>query len=564
MEHYPSMIKKSILFAMILLAFHASARTVKLTGITNKTVEKAMELNLKSLLDSKTFQNLEKKHPHLAQKMVLENITAAAEPFGYFSSSAAPIGRNLYRVKLGPVTTIRHVHFKLVGPGEKLLQRSIERLIHKNLIPGKKLRTSFYERVKDRVIHKAEKKGFIKAYFKKSTVKIYRNCHCADIDWELETKKRYYFGKLTFSKTSYYDSFLARFAPFRFHSPYSSEKLVQFEQNLSGSVYFNSVSVTPTITDNPLVPVDIQVNEKPAQEYTIGAGFGTDTGMRARASAQLLRLTPTGHTLNFSLQASQVQNSLQMQYVIPGLNPVNQQTILSATINELNYPIGESKYGTVALTYYNNVNHWQTAYGLNLLFEDFNYNNQPTQRANLLYPSFNITYLKTQSPLFSKKGIRLNLSALAASDTVLSSHNMVQGILTGRTALWFPTHSRLFLQAQAGQTIADNINDLPLSLQPTLGGTENLVAYNFQSIGPGKYILFASAEWQQETKKDWFVTVNYGLGDVYDPTPLQWKRNIGVGLMYVSPIGPIKVGVAKAIDRVGQPYKVVFNIGPDI
>jgi translocation and assembly module TamA len=101
-----------------------------------------------------------------------------------------------------------------------------------------------------------------------------------------------------------------------------------------------------------------------------------------------------------------------------------------------------------------------------------------------------------------------------------------------------------------------------------LGGTDNLKAYSFNSIGPGKIITYGGFEIQKEFKKNWYLVGFYDAGDVYNPSIKNIQYNIGGGLMWVSPIGPIKVGLAQAVnnkmERIGHNPRLVISMGPDL
>lgn len=52
------------------------------------------------------------------------------------------------------------------------------------------------------------------------------------------------------------------------------------------------------------------------------------------------------------------------------------------------------------------------------------------------------------------------------------------------------------------------------------------------------------------------------------PISKVWKNDAGIGLMWVSPVGPIKVGIAQPMDnhfnRNDQKPRLVINMGPDL
>ena len=56
---------------------------------------------------------------------------------------------------------------------------------------------------------------------------------------------------------------------------------------------------------------------------------------------------------------------------------------------------------------------------------------------------------------------------------------------------------------------------------------------------------------------------------MYDPVVRETKYDAGVGVMWVSPVGPIKLELAQAINQQGlripeQGLKFVVNMGPDL
>ncbi len=82
-------------------------------------------------------------------------------------------------------------------------------------------------------------------------------------------------------------------------------------------------------------------------------------------------------------------------------------------------------------------------------------------------------------------------------------------------------------------------------------------------------MTYGGIELQKETFKNWYVLGFVDAGDVYSPTPKLFQYDAGVGLMWVSPVGPIKIGVAqpvtKRFQRVpGRNPKLVINMGPDL
>jgi translocation and assembly module TamA len=147
---------------------------------------------------------------------------------------------------------------------------------------------------------------------------------------------------------------------------------------------------------------------------------------------------------------------------------------------------------------------------------------------------------------------------------------MAQIAIDGKAAITFrPIKTRVYLHAIQGLTQVNNVNQIPLSLAQLLGGAGNLKGYNYNSLGPGKIISYGGVEIQKETFKKWYLLGFVDGGDVYKPIVRDFKYDIGIGLMWVSPVGPIKVGIAQAVTHnlnrdQGRSPKIVINMGPDL
>ena len=74
---------------------------------------------------------------------------------------------------------------------------------------------------------------------------------------------------------------------------------------------------------------------------------------------------------------------------------------------------------------------------------------------------------------------------------------------------------------------------------------------------------------QKETAKNWYLLGFYDAGAVYNPSIKNMQYDVGGGIMWASPIGPIKIGVAQPVTgglhRVeGSGPRLVIRLGPDL
>ncbi|KTC83009.1 surface antigen [Legionella cincinnatiensis] len=562
--------KKLISLILLMTCFVLFAKdssdpiSITLHGVSGK-----VEANVE-----KRLQELQKLKP-LAQfslEDLREQVLQAIQPFGYFKADVViqrPTAQNLIvTIHPGPQIMISKIRIELVGEGA---QNPALREVIKNvpLMQHTPLFTEQYEQTKLKLIDTAENQGYLHARFQKNEILIDEENYTAEITLILDTGQLYYFGQVQFDPTYINPKLLHRFVPFHPGQVYSADQILQLNNELSNSGYFSSVLVKPQISENSSVPIQIHTEPVSKYSYTLGAGYGTDTGVRGRAALHVVPVNRQGHKFNLLAQGSFVQNALQAQYVIPGQNPVTDQYTLTGNFSNLNYSAGYSNSFLVSLAQQHRVKNYQRTLSLNTLYEGFHYALQHDTKQFLFYPKATLTFSKTKDLLFSPSGYNITINGLAANKIALSTINYAQTSLDAKAAIRIePWRLRLYGHAIQGFIAINNIEQQPLSLALLLGGTDNLKAYSFNSIGPSRIISYAGFEIQKETKKNWYLVVFYDAGAIYNPNPMKSYYDAGGGLMWVSPIGPIKVGLAQAINhrwqRDSNSPRLVISMGPDL
>ena len=562
-------IMKKLIYMFLLMACvssfaKSSAPSITIYGITDKA-QTNIEKHLNELQQLKPLSEFTLDELH-------EQVIKALQPYGYFKATVELQRPNdqklIVTVHPGPQILISRLTIELIGEGAQAPTLR-EALKNSSLKSGTPLITEQYNQTKLSLVDVAENLGYMRANFKKNEILIDEEHYTAEITLIFDTGPLYYFGQTQFDPTYINPKLLHRFVPFDPGQTYSGDKVLQLNNDLSNSGYFSSVLVKPQITDDTFVPVHVHVEPVPKYSYTLGAGYGTDTGVRGRAALHVIPVNKQGHKFNALAQGSFVQNALQAQYVIPGSNPVADQYSITGNYSNLNYSAGYSNAWLLSLAQQHRIKTYQRVLSVNSLYEGFHYSLQENTKQLMFYPKASFSFIKTQGLLFSPSGYNITINGLAANKAALSTINFAQLSVDVKAALKIEAlRLRLYGHLLQGITAVDNINQQPLSLALLLGGTDNLKAYSFNSIGPGRIISYAGFEIQKETKKNWYLLAFYDLGDVYNPSPKAFQYDAGAGLMWVSPIGPVKVGLAQAINsrgrRDGHSPRLVISMGPDL
>ncbi len=284
----------------------------------------------------------------------------------------------------------------------------------------------------------------------------------------------------------------------------------------------------------------------------------------------MIPVNRSGHKFNAIAQGSFQQNTIQGQYLVPGKNPVNDSWSFNGGLTNLMYSAGQSNSVLFGVGQQHVVTNFQRTLSLNGLNERYNYSGFTTTEESLFFPKAAFNWNNVTNKLFSPSGYNVSLTGLVANKALLSQVNLAQATLDAKAAITIEQiRTRFFFHGIQGLTRVSDIYQVPLSLAQLLGGAENLKAYSYNSIGPGRTMSYAGAEIQKELINKFYLVGFYDCGAVYNPTSRNTLYDAGLGLMWVSPVGPIKIEVAQAIDQNWQRMpdhspKLVINMGPDL
>jgi translocation and assembly module TamA len=557
-------VKKFLLLLCCLPLISAvNTPTIQITGIHGEVLIN-VQRRLTELAQNKSIAN----EP---TEILGQETKEAMYPYGFFKATITIVSRNPLIVHIipGPQMHITALSVDVIGEGthNPAIQTILNDLPIKQ---GDPLNNAKYEEAKDKLFTAAQHQGYLHAKFEKSEILIDEEQYTAKIILLFDTGPLYYFGQVHFNPTYIAPELLNRYLPFKYGQPYSIDQIHALNDHLLASGYFKSIRVKPAPEKQHDVPIDINLEQRKRVSYSVGAGYGTDTGPRGLLGLHVVPVNRWGHKFNAIAQGSFEENALQAQYLIPGKNPVVDNYSINGGFTNLDYSSGHSNSGLLSLAQQHILPHYQRILSINGLHERYTYSGQDGIETSVFYPKGILTFNKSTDPLFSPSGYNITLNGLAADKAVLSKINIAQAVIDGKAAFTLdPINTRFYFHGIQGGTAIHNVYDIPLSIAPLLGGTPNLKGYSYNSIGPGKLITYGGVELQKETFKKWYLLGFYDVGDVYKPNPSAFKYDLGLGLMWVSPVGPIKVALAQPVENNLSPIKgssprLVINMGPDL
>lgn len=449
---------------------------------------------------------------------------------------------------------------------------------------GNRLNHDKYESLKSRVSNIAAAQGYFNGEFVLSQVEVSRSEKSAKIALVYESGPRYRLGKITLHHNILNEDFLRRYLNIAEGDYYDSDKLLELRSQYSASNYFAVATASPNLHElnDGTVPIDILLEERKRHEYSIGAGAATDTGPRVLFGFEDRYLNKRGHRLNADINAAEKKSTAQVAYTIPMEKPAQEFLRIYTGYVEENLAIKESHkhiYGT-SYSFLSN-DRWLQTYALDFEQETSQIGSQPRIETDLLIPSVSLTRTKTDGRPYPLGGWSL-LGKVSGSPQSLGSDYSFLQFYSRAKFIQKLGKGRLLVRGEVGTTSTVDFEDLPASVRFFAGGDQSVRGYSYESLGPktmvlnndgstslevtgGKHLLTMGFEYDRRINdSNWVLATFYDMGNSADDFDnIDYYRGAGLGVRWISPIGPIRFDVAKALDG-AQGWRIHISMGPDL
>lgn len=440
---------------------------------------------------------------------------------------------------------------------------------------GDQLNQANYERIKTDLSARAIEKGFFEARFEKSLLLLDLQRNTADVAINFNPGERYRIGAIKVPALEYLSpEFISRYIELSAGDYYSSEALLELRNSLNDSLYFSEVSVAPVLNqaEQNHIPVSVGLKLRPQQSYSAGAGLTTDIGPRLRADYENRYMTRQGHSIEANLGASVVRKNLDVRYRIPWSKPATESVTFSGGFLSESTDSFDSETSKLA-TAYNFVNRfdWRQSYFVDYQHDDYRLNRE-SEISDLLMAGISFNRTNADDALYPSRGWRVFAQLRTASKDLLSPETFLQINLAGKLITTLGP-GRLLLKGEFGSSDVDDISNLPVSIQHFAGGDQSVRGYKYQSLGPlnengeitgGKHLLSAGIEYDFSIRPNWKLALFVDGGNAFNSfSDYDLKTSAGVGVRWLSPIGPIRVDLASARDDDNK-LRLHITMGPDL
>jgi translocation and assembly module TamA len=568
-----------VALAAPLTAFAAKGVQVTIDGIGGELAD-----NVRAMLS--IVQDYQKKKPpeRAVERMNLrapDEIRAALQPFGYYDPriDTRLTARNggwhvIYRIAPGPPTLIGKLDVRVEGPGRD--NAAIRRALKSSrLVAGQRLIQSRYADLKQALLKAAQSAGYVNAKYVRHEILVHPQAYRADIHLVLDTGPRFYFGTVTVEQNILDPAFVARFIDIKPGDPFSTDRLLDLELKLRASDYFNQIVIDANKSNakDHRIPVVLHPQPTAARKYSASIGYGTDTGPRVGAGILFRHLNRYGHQFRADLQWSAIRTTLHSQYKIPFGDPAREFYDFGATAEQIDINDSHSKRASLGAGRDDDWLGGHRRWSLDYERETFHFGDEPGQATNLLIPGVTYTRKRADNPLFPRRGYWLSVNLHGAAQQVLSDVSFLSIDVATRGALPLGPSSRLLLYAEMGAIKAADFNRLPPSERFFAGGARSVRGYGYEELAPrdaagnivgGRFLEAASVEFDHLIAGNWGAAAFFDTGNVANNLFPSLRHDVGLGLRYRTPIGMIRVDIARTLnDPGGNHYRLQVSIGPD-
>ena len=344
------------------------------------------------------------------------------------------------------------------------------------------------------------------------------------------------------------------------------------------------------------VPVIVTLNADRLNSAEMGAGFGSDTGVRLRGQYRRAIVNRRGHSFDANLELSQIRQSIDGHYNIPYNHPLNDYiSLVGGYEREEREGVAqgmglmiESAVAGVDRVIKNPRGSWQQAFGLRYRLDRITQNglvdfdkipeaflvNKNEQQQSLLF-GYEVSRTTSDKRVNPSKGFKQTYKAEIGSETLLSDADMAIVNAGWRFiySLGENDNHQFVGRGDLGYIFAQDFSKVPYNLRYFAGGDQSIRGFDYKSLAAeqdgfkigGQALAVGSLEYNYQFKEGWRAAIFSDVGNAYDQnfsTPTAYS--VGLGVRWASSIGPIRIDVASGISDDSHPIRIHFFIGPQL
>lgn len=435
-----------------------------------------------------------------------------------------------------------------------------------------------YETLRQTISSRASRLGYFDGVFEERRLAVNPQTHEAEISLHFASGERYRLGEVSFNEDHVFEpSFLERFVQIEPGTPYHADKVAELSSDLSNSGYFAQSIVTapPNEAVDGVIPVKAKVSERDPRSVGVGVGYSTDVGPRFRGNWEEHWINPQGHRRGADTELSQPRQNITGWYEIPLDPPMTDSLRFGVGYQREDIEDVESDRLSVGTQWRHEMeNEWTRVLSLRWERERFDIGDSESGNTRLLLPGVSFSKLHSDSPIDPSRGFRLQLDVTGGLREFFSTVDVLQVTSQAKGLITLADNHRFLSRIEAGAVATNSFSDIPPSLRFFTGGDQSVRGYGYETLTPedsqgtgvgGRYMVVGSVEYQYEVADSWRLATFVDRGNAIDNLTDPLATGVGVGIRWISPVGPLRLDIAKGLDEdLGGEWRLHFSMGPEL
>jgi translocation and assembly module TamA len=591
---------------------------IEVNGLQNELMAQNVRVSLS--LNDELGKDLSARRLNYLLREAEAEAREALEPFGYYSPTilvqrsdrnqpedddAAPAARNAgaaspgersqrtlsVSIRIDPGAPVRVREWDVGMTGDATGDRQVGAALA-SFAPrkGDVLDHTLYEASKANVSRMLAARGYLDAGFAAHRVEVTRAENAADIDLRWTSGARYALGAVTFSQAPnaiIRDSLLQKLVGWEPGEAYDETEIERLRRSLVALDYFGLVEVLPQPDTTPdaekIAPLQVNLTPAPRSIYTAGVNYGTQSGAGFTLGLERRYLNSRGHKALAQLDYANKRKTATVQYRVPAFAWLDGWFTASLqAADEQTDALDSRRVEFVASRSGQYNQHLNLVASAHVLRERWTYFtlNKPTQvyeYASFAFPALRAEYIDVDDRLAPRRGLGGTLMVRGGKGGADGDTTFAQLHASAHWFHGFDPDSRLIVRGEAGHTFTGELLELPPSLRFYAGGDRSVRGYGWREIGPrirdsagnayaigASNVLTASIEYERYFKGPWGAAVFVDSGSAFEGKDPDMRTGVGVGLRWRSPVGPVRIDIARGLDAPDSPFTLHLNIGADL
>lgn len=577
----PGFLSRAVLCLFAALLAGTALADSRRPSILVITDQPALTHNLEVMLDvGNELCDADASRKRLLERNLLRRATEAAQAVGYYQpdfslrfEQGSRCWQAVLEAEAGEPVRLTEVSITLVGDAEN--DSAFAELIQQSTLkPGNILRHNDYQALRDGLLRLASQRGYFDHQLRTHRLEVDPLQYSARVTLLLDSGARYRFGRFSLNQDVLDDDRALRYLRFKPGDFWDNDLLLGSQQALLGSGYFTTARLERGEADPSTleVPATLHLTVRPQYAWTAGVGISTDTGPRLRLGVENRYVNRRGHRWRADSEVSTLTRVVSSSYDIPFRDPVRDRIMLATGYKYEDTESAESEQLRLGASLISGIGGgWVLTRSVDYERENFTVADQ-TETSELVMPGIQLQKIRGNHPIYPRRGWKIGTALRGTHPSISTTDEFLQARLWTKAIVPLGP-SRLLARLEAGQTAVTDVSTLPATVRFFAGGDSSIRGFDYQTLGPldangdvigGRSLLTGGIEMDFALHERWHPAIFSDAGNAFnDSDEMNLRVSAGFGLRWRSPLGPIRIDVARPVDA-ARNWRLHLSMGPDL